>query len=389
MMALAFDESEIIGVPTAFQSLFGRGGALGATLFSPVASVVEIDVIRGNRKTAALVPRGMISRPLGATQRDTAAGKYTSFARRFPLSIEEGAISADQLEFRPAGENPYAASDHRARVRMFALREHMEQIRRTVRMFERLAAQSVLEGKQDAILDTSSTDEQYDFKRKAAHAATASASWGTAATDIAGDIDDACEMVRNDGNITPDMLICSDEAIEGILKNTALLAWADNRRIGLLQAGSLNAPPLPSEYAPLIAGGMIHRGFIETPKGFKLQVFSYVDTYHNASGTEVKFMTANYAIVGSIKARCDRYFGPPERLPLSPAEEADMRYFMGVDPAAGMIPPNIKGAPGVISPAMFYFDFYKSGRKIFTVETQSAPIFATTMTDAWVVIDVT
>jgi hypothetical protein len=389
MMAAAFDESAFIGVPTGFQSLFGRPG-FGQTLYSPVASVIDIDIIRGNKKTAALIPRGMISRPLGANQRDTSAGKYSSFSRRFPLALEEGAIGADQLEFRGAGENPYAAPfDHLSRVRRLALRNHQAQVRRMILLFERLAAQAIVEGKQDAILDTTSTDEQYDFLRKATHTFSASASWGTAATDIAGDIDDGCELIREDANVNPDFMLCSEEAIKGILKNTALLAWADNRRIGLLQVGSLNAPPMPPAFQRMVDGGMMHRGMIETPHGFRLHVFSYVDTYTDNSGTATKYMPANYAVIGSSQAICDRYFGPPERLPLSPAEEADMRYFMGVDPRGGMMPPNIKGAADVVSPAMFYFDFYKSGRKVFTVETQSAPIFAPTMTDAWVTIDVT
>lgn len=388
MMAQAFDERAFIGVPTGFLSWFGRPG-FGQTLFSPVASVVDIDIIRGNKKIAAMVPRGMISRTLGATQRDTSATKHSSFSRRFPLAIEEGAISADQLEFRGAGENPYAASDHMTRVRNLALSHHQEQVRRVVRMMEKLAAQSILEGKQDAIIGTSNTDEQYDFQRKTSHTATASADWDTATTDIIGDIEQACELIREDANVNPDFLLLSEEAVAGVLKNTALLAWADNRRIALLQIGNVQANPMPPAFQRFVDGGLIYRGVIETPAGFSLSVFTYLDTYTDSSGTVHKYMPAETALVGSSQAICDRYFGPPERLPLSPAEEADMRFFMGVDPGAGMMPPKIKGAADVISPAMFYFDFYKSGRKVFTVETQAAPIFSTTMTDAWVTIDTT
>lgn len=383
MMALAFDEAAIIGVSTAFQSLFGRGGALGVTKFSPDALVFDIDIIRGNKKTSALLPRSMISQPIGTTQKDTQVGKYTTFSRLFPWMLEEGSIDSNQLKLRLPGENPYTPTDAKARMRALSHRMHQEQIRRCVRTFEILAAQSIIEGKQDA-----GGGEEIDFKRKATHTTTGSAAWTTITTDIDGDLNGYCDLVRQDGNANPDFVICGENGIIGILKNTQLLAWADNRRIGLLQAGSLNAPPMPPEFQPLVDGGMQHRGFIETTKGYKLHVFSYIDTYQNAAGTEVPYLNADYVIVGSSKARCDRYFGPPERLPLSPAEEADMRYFMGVDQQGGMLPANMKAASGVITPDMFYFDAYKSGRRTFTVETQSAPVFATTQTDAWVLADI-
>ena len=56
-----FDERNVIGVSTGFQSLFGNPANASKTIFSPDSSVVDIDIMRGNEKTAALVLRGQLS----------------------------------------------------------------------------------------------------------------------------------------------------------------------------------------------------------------------------------------------------------------------------------------------------------------------------------------
>ena len=91
-MVEAFDDREIIAAPTAWQAFFGSPLSMGKTIFSPDKSDVDIDIIRGNEKTAALIPRGTISRPLGSTQADMQGGKMTAFSRKYPLSEEEGAF---------------------------------------------------------------------------------------------------------------------------------------------------------------------------------------------------------------------------------------------------------------------------------------------------------
>ncbi|MHA1286835.1 MAG: hypothetical protein ACTSPB_05465, partial [Candidatus Thorarchaeota archaeon] len=163
-----YNENDHIGVPSGFQSMFGRAEVGGRTLFSPDASMVEIDIMRGNEKISALIPRGMISRPLGGIQKNTATELYTTFSRRFPLAEEEGDISADQLEFRSAGENPYANRSRLDRMRDLARQHHLEHMRRMLRMFEVLSAQAILTGYMDAIIGAVANDkpEYYDFVRK-------------------------------------------------------------------------------------------------------------------------------------------------------------------------------------------------------------------------------
>lgn len=378
-----FDENEVIDVPTGFQAFFGKPGS--KTLFSPNANVVDIDIMRGSKKIAALIPRGMISRPLGSTQKNQNAENYTSFSRKYPLSEEEGDITADQLLFRLAGESPYEAAERFARMRALGTLHHSESIRRTTRMFEILAKQSVMTGKQDAIIGTSNTDLQYDFHRLAAHTITVGTAWNGVTPDILGDIDGACDKLEANGNVKPNFMGIGGSAMNALIRDTTVQTVADNRRFELIRVSTNN--PVPPEFARYVAAGWIPRGLLRTPKGYELWMFTYNRTYQNASGTAVKLMDEDKVFITSTDARADRYFGPPETLPMIPQRRELYQELFGFDPDMTPMPANILGDGTIIEPAMFYCDAYVSGDwKKVTVRTQSAPIFATTQTDAFVTL---
>lgn len=384
-MAAMFDEKQVISVPTGFQAFFGRPETGAMTLFSPDANVVDIDIIRGNKKTSALIPRGMVSRPLGAIQENLNVENFTSFSRKYPLSEEEGDITADQILFRVAGESPYAGQTRLDRMRMLGLKIHMESIRRTVRMFEVLAAQSVLEGVQDAILGTTNTDLQYDFKRNATHIGDVSVTWDNADAVIMADIDGACDKLEANGNVSPNFIGIGGEAMDALIKDDVIQNLADNRRYELVEVSLAN--PVPPEFARFIASGWIARGRLRTPKGYNLWMFTYNRTYDSAAGTSTKIMPEDQAFITSVDARCDRYFGPSEVLPMLSSRVELYRDLFGFDPTMPPMPPNILGDGAIIDPAMFYCDAYASNDwKKVTVRTQSAPIFATTQTDAFVTL---
>jgi hypothetical protein len=190
-------------------------------------------------------------------------------------------------------------------------------------------------------------------------------------------------------------MILGATAMQGMLRNTALLATSNNFRFNFVNIGGVGAggsvvgpTSMPAKFQRLVDGGMIFRGTLETPQGFVLAVFTYMDTFTNGAGAVTPLMPLVNALVGSSQAICDRYFGPPERLPMTPTEIADRRFYFGIEPGPAMVP-GIKGASDIITPNMFYFDAYKTGRAAITIETQSAPIFVPTMTDAWVTMDCT
>jgi hypothetical protein len=386
-MATLFDEKEMIAVPTGFLSFFGRPETGAQTIISPDANAVDIDIVRGNEKTAALVPRGMISRPLGPTQRNMDAENYTSFSRKYPLSEEEADITAAQLEKRMAGENPYQKRSRLTRMRLLAVKYHHENVRRHVRLFERLAAQSILEGKQDAILGTSNADLQYDFRRNATHIITVGTGWNQAGADILGDLDTACERIRQNGHANADFAGIGGDAMDALIKDTTVKETADNRRFELIEVSTNN--PVPPRFTRFVDAGWTPRGRLRTPKGYTLWLFTYTDVYTDQdTDLPVKYLPEDKCIVAASTARCDRYFGPPETLPIIPQKVQLMQELFGFGPDSAPMPMNIKNPGAVVIPEMFYADAYVSADwKKVSIRTQSAPIYATTQTDAFVTLE--
>lgn len=380
-MVELYDENNIIGVPTGFLNFFGRGGILGSTRFSPDANSVTIDIKRGNLKIAALINRGQASRSVTGLN-ESSGDKFSEFIRSFPLSEEVDSINAEDLNYRVGGEAVFESSlTKRDRLRILASQHHNVNISRMVRLWEVLCSQSILTGVMDGILGTSNTALQYDFRRNGDYDATPSPKWDGTDPTILADIDGRCDFVRETGHHNPDMGIMGSDIIEPFLTDTNVLALADNRRFELI---NINSNPVPPRFAPFIAGGMIPRGRLRTPKGYEIWLFSYIDTYQNAAGTHVKFMPADEMLICSSLARCDRYFGPSDVLPLTSAKTAWFQELLGFSLNSPPMPQNIKGAQGLVPPAAFYHDAYEDGEgKTVTVRTQCAPIFAPVATDAF------
>jgi hypothetical protein len=381
-MADMFDEKKIIGVSTGFQAFFGNEANGAQTIYSPDANTVDIDIIKGNERIAGLIPRGTISRSLGSNQKNVNSERFSTFSRKFPLSEEEGDITADMILYRVAGEGPTQRRTRLDRMRHHAIKIHTENIRRTARMFEVLAAQSIRTGKQDAIIGTTDTELQYDFRRKTTHDFAAPAVWDAGTPDILADFDTACDLGRQDGKITLDGVLLGKGAMNALINDTVVQTLADNRRFKLIDVSS---NPAPERYMRFVEGGFTARGSIMTPKGREVWLFTYDDGYTNDAGTFVDYMPTGEALFFSSRARCDRYFGPPETLPMIPQRQQLYTEMFGFSPDMTPMPPNAKAAAGVLTPAMFYADAYVSNDwKKISLRTQSAPIFATTHTDAFV-----
>jgi len=386
-MVEVFDDREVISVPTAFQTFFGRPAAGGKTLFSPNANIVEIDIIRGNERLAALIHRGTNARMISG-QQNTQEQKFTSVSRVYPLIEEEGGIEADQLNRRLAGENPYANMDKLDRLRELARIQHQEHVRRMLRLYEYLASQSILTGEMPGILGTTNSDLIYDFYRPATHTITPATKWDVVTSDILGDIDTGCALIRADAHVTPDMLIMGGGSMEALLANTAVQTLADNRRFELIDVATNN--PVPPNLMPFVDAGLIPRGRLRTPQGYTVWLFTYVDVYTNSAGTATLYMPTNQALLAYSGARCDRYFGPSEVLPMTPTRAAMYQEMFGFSPSLQPMPPRVKNQGHTVRPEMFYFDAYMStNHKNVTIRSQSAPIFATTMTDAFVTFTAT
>ncbi len=384
-MVEAFDDRELISVPTAFQAFFGRPESNGQTVFSPDALSVVIDIIRGNRTIAPLIQRGSVGRIIKG-QKNTQEGKYSNFNRVFPLIEEEGDISAAQLLLRLAGELPFQSQSKLDRMRVYALKIHTEHIRRIARTFELLASLSIRTGKMPAVIGTTNSALEYDFRRNAAHTVTPVAKWDQAGTDIFADIDAGCDKVYKNGKVKPDMFLIGGGAMDGILKNTDFKEKSDNRRFELILVSDKN--PVPAKFQRFVDAGFTARGRLLTPKGYELWMFSYIGIYTDLDGNEQDYLPQDEAILASSMARCDRFFGPSEVLPSVSAQNAWYQEMFGFSPLAAPMPLNIEDVSRAIVPAMFYNDAYQSkDNKTVSIRTQAAPIFATTMTDGFLTFE--
>lgn len=382
-----FDEKEIIGVPTAGLMFFGDASGNSRTIYSPDANTVDIDIIRGEERIAALVPRGSFSDPLDTPHEKSET--YSAFSRKYPLALRKGDIQSDKLLVRLPGEQAVNSSVTQTnRFRYHAGKIHMENVRRMIRLCEVLAWQSVMTGKQDAILGTSDTNLQYDFRRSSNLTIQCGTSWAGGSADILANIDNGCTKLRQLGHVTPDMAAFGSGAIASFIKDTTVRALADNRRFDFMSVG--RGAAMAGKFQRFVDGGMIFQGNLRTPQGYELALFSYPEFYTATNGTATPYIATDKVLICSSTARADRYFGPSEGLPMVPQRAHLYSELFGFDPYAPMVPPNIKGGMARCCPqAAFYCQAYVSPDwKRVTIESQCAPIFATTQTDAFCVLDV-
>lgn len=380
-----FDERKVIAVSTVAQQFFGRLESGALTVFNPNSAVVDIDIIRGNERLAALVPRGINGRTLGTTQKNTIEQRFSNINRVYPLAKELGDIEASQLLFRLAGENPYSGQTKLDRMRILALNHHQEHIRRLVRLFEFLAYQSILTGKMPAILGTSDANLQYDFLRNAAHIAAAPLKWDNASSTPFVDFDNAAALIRQNGKAKADMAIIGTGALSALVNHADILAYADNRRYGLVEIGGV---PIPERYQRFVEAGANVVGFLRTPSGNEFWLFTDLNVFTDSGGSATLYMPTDEAIFAASAARCDRYFGPAEMLPEIPQKTELYQSLFGFAPGLAPMPPNVLAPSDTINAGMFYFDAYlPDGWDRVTIRTQAAPIFATTQTDAFVTLN--
>jgi len=378
-----FQDRNIVSVKTGFMAFFGRPEAGGRTRFNPDAAVFDYDIIRGNRRLGALVPRGMDGRSVGDKQKNTRAQRYTTTARVMPLGEEEGDIQASQLLLRQAGETPQQTQTRLDRMRSLAMDHHDEHARRFTRTMEYLAAQSVLTGKMPTLLGSGvAADQIFDWRRSAGNIYSVPTVWTDPAADIFGNIDYACERVDVKGMANPDFIGFSSSAIVAFLKDADVKEKSDNRRWNLINVGD-NRFTLPDRFARFVEGGWKARGFLQTPNGYELYMFTSNYTYDDDTGSSEKYMPDGSVIVADSQARYDRIFGPPEVLPDIPQRQEQMRQLFGFSPTDPQLPDNIAGLGTTVPPAAFYFDAYMPDNwKSATIRTQISPVFVPVQTDA-------
>lgn len=369
----SFNENDIISIPTAFQALWKNG----TVRYNESASVVDIDVKRGNEKIAALVKRGTMG-GINIGHERAQAGKFTTFTRLFPLALEESPVESENLNFRAFGEAPYSPRSRLERQRDQAKALVDEHIRRILRLNEYLASQAIITGKQPYLIGDAT--DIIDFKRSSDNTVPASNAWDTENGTVIADLQAGCEQIREVGKTSPNLLILASDSSSAMYQNANFTAAADNRRIEIILSTMGQVPP--PELQPLLEGGFQYMGKLKLPGGWNLDVVVSNDVWDD-DGTSTPYMPSGYAVLCSTKARYDRYIGPPERLELPSVQEMLQRDIFGVDMSEGMRPANVKGN-WAMPQNSFFVDCYPGPTwQYIMIRTQQATIFAPVQTDAF------
>jgi hypothetical protein len=391
LMVEKFDETKAVIAPTAFQGAFFAGSPSGITVFSTDSKTVEIDIKRRNgRRLARLVNRGASSDDVSRVKSNTEE-KYTNVTRAWPLIESYGAINSNELLERVAGETPYARTTREDRMAMKAMRIHHEHMVQQIHLMEYLCREALFEGEHPAILGTTNSDLIYDFYRNAGNFITVANAWNSGSQTIFDDIDSAVDQIQQEAYLFGDYgMIVGTDAFGDMKNDTDIRADADNRRYLFVELGG-DVRELPSEYQRYKNNGFQPRGYVETNKGRRVWIFTYDLTYTDdfttpGVDTETNWVPTDKALVFHHAARCDRYFGPPDRLPITAEEIALYQDMFGFSMASPPQPAKVQN-DAVIDARMFYPDAYRGpDKKAVVMRTQSAPIFPTTQTDAFVVL---
>lgn len=379
-----FDERDIMFVDTVWQQFFGQPQDSGSkTLYSPDSEVVDIDIVRASgEKYAKMIHRGTNSQFLNL-QKNVSDINWSNFSRVYPLCEELSDINASQINKRVPGENPYERMSKQARMRMIAQKHHAEHIRRYVRLFEVLAGLSLLGGAHPALLGSANLDNWFDFRRNAALIATPTIPWDQPGADILGDWDAAFDTIRQIGKVRFDMAIAGANVIPVIFNDPTIQAYADNRGFEMIRAGANNWT-LPARYQRYVDAGLDPLAWFRTPRGRTFYLFGYDGMVTDDDGTVENLMPVNTMWFAFSGARANRYFGPSEVLPPDPVTTQLYQHYFGLNMMMPTIPARIKNPAGTVTPQMFHCDaVFADDRKKTTIRTQSAPIFATTQTDAY------
>jgi hypothetical protein len=393
LMIEAIDLRRLHSVPCGAQALFGEPMANGGgTKYVPDSEVIEFDVRKGNRGISTFVHRGLLAKPLNKPAH--VSGNFTSIARTFPLLHDTGLVTAAQLLKRVFGEPPGAPLTQFERARRNARTVFEDIVIDHLYAQEYSAWQMIKTGKMDLIYGTSSNDEKIDTKRDTDHTFKCSASWATAGTDLLGDIDTAGTLLIEDASVPLDVMVVGANIPGYIAKNTAVQTYANLVAAGttgfaLIYFGANNKPE--ARFNHMIANGFIPICKITTEKGRTVNVFRYEGGYVDSGGTFHYYVGDKEAIFFSSTAACDRYFGPPEKLPPTRQQVADWDEIFGFSPENIDLPPNIAATPRVIDPVEFSCDVRRNpDNTAFELTVQAAPMFVTRDTDYFAYIaDVT
>jgi len=390
LMVEKFDETMEIIAPTAFQGAFWAGSPMGRTVFSTDSKTIEIDIKRRSGRYLARMINRTTGEDVTRTKSQTEE-KFTNIARKWPLIETKGRIDSDELLNRVAGETPYQRNSREDRMARKAMLIHFEHMNQHIHTMEYLCREALLNGQHPAILATANADFIYDFYRNAGNIITVANAWDSGSQTIIADIDGGIDQLQQEAFLFGDYgILVGTDSFAAMKSDSDISSVADVRRYFFVNLGG-EMVTLPTQFAKYRDNGFQPRGWIETDKGRKVWIFTYDLTFTDdfttpGVETETPWMPTDQALIFHPNVRCDRYFGPPNRLPITADEVALYQEMFGMSMTAPEIPAKVQNT-GVVDSRMFYPFAYRSpDHSSVVLKTQSAPIMATTQTDGFVTL---
>lgn len=349
---------------------------------------VEIEIIESDLKTSKLIPKVNVTNYLGPDQKTLNGINWQKDSRTFPLSVEESILeSGIQYKKIPGEATEDSGVTKTERMQWHAAIHHQKQLSKTSLLLNRLAAQSIIEGKQDAVTGTSDPNEQYDWFRKSDNTITLGTPWSTSATATPiKDLDAAATIMEQNGRARAEFALCGKDAIEAFAKTTEVKNYADNRRYSIAWVGGDQQMAVPSKFKYMIDSGWTAFAKVSTYMGREIWLFTSTSHYQDDSLNFVDFMPAKKVVLGNTMTRCDRWFGP--RMSFDPKLFASYYNSLWGVNLESVNMPNLDGPSGLIDPRMLHFDAFPNSfdHSSFAIRTQCAPIYAAVDTNAWVTI---
>jgi hypothetical protein len=156
-----------------------------------------------------------------------------------------------------------------------------------------------------------------DFKPKTSHFFNANTAWNAGGCDILGDIETACDLIVDDGQGEPTMMIMGDVSFNTFIKDSDVQALFDNRRI---DQGAI------SGMTPIGKGGKL-RGNIKVGS-YSLDIYTYNGRYKNPqTGAKTRYMPSDKVVIIPGDIRLDATFGSVPRFDLPAGTVAALPFM--------------------------------------------------------------
>lgn len=280
---------------------------------------VEIDIVRSEEDVSIVVT------DISTGYRMNSADIYTNKSFKPPIHKEAVTINANTLLERVAGDDPFADVTFQSRLTarvMQALPKPERKIRRAIELQASQVLQTGIVSLTDGAGNVLYT---IDYKPKATHFPNAATAWDDENADPIADLENLCDVIREDGLAIADQAIFGADAWNAFRQNASVQALLDNRRMVL------------GGVAPVSRGdGAKFLGFVEAGD-CRLEMWLYGGRYKDPqTGNSTRFVDPVKVIVRDSAGRMDATFGaiprivPPDSriLPFLPPRISNVRGGM-------------------------------------------------------------